>query len=359
MVSDSALARAVDHGLRNHYVTSTSSTYKTATRDYVSFCNVRSLRPWPVDQVTFCGWLHVSARRIQISSLSMYMAGVRDSSILLGHGWDLHGNEMVRRSLRYLKRKYPSKGKGRKVPVTVNVLTKILPLLPGWPDMAAMSADDRVFACASVSAVAGFLRGGEFLTARKSTRAVLKARDVTIRVIDGRRAQVIAIPQPKAAWWVTAQSVPCFQMVPDETFCPVRLWEEYSARCPGFKPNGPAFLLGDKALTRDYMVSRTATLVHQAGVSFVDHKGVKMSVKAASWRSGAVCSAAAAGVPVPYIMILGRWSSSAWEKLSIASPPCACKEVQVLCGLPQANRPPSPVLWLESSTSALLLGHQL
>ena len=115
MLRDPALAHVVDHGLRNHYVAATASSYRTASHDFMRFCHARGLRPWPIDQVTFCGWLHVSARRIKISSLDMYMAGVRDCSILLGHGWDLTGNEMVRRSLRYLKRKYPAHPRAQKV----------------------------------------------------------------------------------------------------------------------------------------------------------------------------------------------------------------------------------------------------
>ena len=78
MRSDPTLAGVVEHGLRNHYVPTTASSYKTASQDFIKFCQARGLAPWPVDQVTFCGWLHVSARRLKISSLDMYMAGVRD-----------------------------------------------------------------------------------------------------------------------------------------------------------------------------------------------------------------------------------------------------------------------------------------
>ena len=321
MLVDPMLARLVDHGLRNHYLPGTASSYATAANDFLRFCAARGLAPWPVDQVTFCGWLHVTARRILMSSLETYMAGIRDRSILMGYGWDLSGNEMVRRSIRYLRRKHPAKPTALKVPITVEILTRILTLLAGWPDMAAMSPDDRTFACASVVAVSGFLRGGEFLSSRKSARAVLQAKDLVIRLVDGRRALVVNIPQPKTAWWLTHQSVPCFQL-DDDTFCPVRLYEEYSARCPGFSPAGPAFLLRGKALDRDYMVLRTATLMRIAGVSFVDSSGKPMVIKAASWRSGGACSAAKAGVPVPYIMILGRWSSSAWEAYVLQAPLC-------------------------------------
>jgi len=320
MRSDPALAQVVDQGFREHNTVGTTSSYGTGARDYARFCTERSLRMWPVDEISYCGWLHVTTRRIKVASLDMYMAGVRDASILEGHGWHMPGNEMVRRTMRFLKRKYPAAKKGKKVPVTVGVLGRILPLLAGWPDMATMTEDDRVFASASVCAVCGFLRGGEFLASRKSTRAVLKGSDMAVRHVGTRRALVVGVPQPKARFWLESESVPCFENVVDDTMCPVRLWEEYSSRCPAFKSSGPAFLLRGKALSRDFMVQRTTGLMRLANIAFVDHRGDTMDVRAASWRSGAVCSAVKAGVSVPHIMALGRWSSSAWENYLLQAP---------------------------------------
>lgn len=320
MRADPVLALDVNEGLVGCHVPGTTSSYTTGANDYLRYCSTRSLRPWEVDEIAYCGWLHITARRIKIKSLDMYMAGVRNASIMEGYGWALSKNEMVRRTIRFLKRKYPAQVKGKKVPVTVGVLGLILPLLPGWPDMARMSADDRVFASASVSAVAGFLRGGEFLSSPKSSRAIMKASDVSIRRVGNRMAQVLGVPQPKTRFWLKTESVPCFENTQDDTMCPVRLWQEYSARCPGLKPSGPAFLLRGKALDRNYMVLRTTALMRLANIAFVDHRGDPMDVKAASWRSGAVCSAVKAGVSVPHIMALGRWTSSAWENYLLQTP---------------------------------------
>ena len=78
--------------------------------------------------------------------------------------------ELVRRTMRYLRKRYPVQVQGEKTPVTIDVLHAILPLLPGWPDMGQMSASDRVFAAESVVAVTGLLRGGEFLASARSDR---------------------------------------------------------------------------------------------------------------------------------------------------------------------------------------------
>ena len=44
-------------------------------------------------------------------------------------------------------------------------------------------------------------------------------------------------------------------------------------------------------------------------------------MKSSSWRSGVVCSAVAAGVSVPHIMAMGRWSSRAWMAFLLQAPP--------------------------------------
>jgi hypothetical protein len=321
MRSDPALALAVDVGLRTHCKAKTRSSYGTGARDYLRFCGGRGLRPWPVDVINYCGWLHTLLTHTQIQSIGTYTSGVRDASLLEGHPWHMTGHDYVYRTLRFLKHKYPTKPKGQKVPITVGVIHKILPLLQHWPDMARMSPEDQVFALATVLGVAGFLRGGEFLTSRSSNRPTLMASDVLVRRIGGFFAVVLAIRQPKTEQWRRDVSVPCFQNLSDDAYCPVRLWEEYSIRCPGFRKSGPALLLYGRALERDYMVRRTTALMVAAGISFVDLRGDPMDVRAASWRTGATCSAVGSGVSAPNIMSLGRWRSNAYLNYLLQAAP--------------------------------------
>ena len=318
---DPTLALQVDLGIRTHCRPKTLSSYGTGARSYLKFCRNRHLEPWPVEAVTYCGWLHTLLTHVQIQSVGTYTSGVRDASILEGHPWHMTGDEYVYRTMRYLKYKHPKTPKGAKVPITVAMLHKILPLLPGWPDMSRMSEENRVFAAASVMAVSGFLRGGEFLTSKKSDRPTLMGRDVNMRPVGDRDAAVVRVPQPKTKPWLKSVSVPCFQNLQDDAYCPVRLYEEYSGRCPGFKQDGPAFLLYGKALDRDFMVAKTTSLMVLAGISFVDLRGDPMDVRAASWRSGAVCTAVKAGVSAPNIMSLGRWSSTAYLNYLLQAAP--------------------------------------
>ena len=80
---------------------------------------------------------------------------------------------MLRRTIRFLKRKFPMKQGNPKLPVSVQLVKAILPLLSGWPVLGDMQENDRVFVVATVIAVADFLRGGEFLSSSPQTRGIL------------------------------------------------------------------------------------------------------------------------------------------------------------------------------------------
>ena len=177
---DPVLAYVVSGALTDSVVSTTRSSYGTALRSWHRFCELRGLSFWPVDMMWFCGWLMTLASSVKVGSMKVYMAGVRYHQQLEGYPWILRDNQLVRRVLQYLKRLIPCKSKGEKVPVTVRLLKKILKLLPGWPVLADMSRDDGVFAAASMVGTTGFLRGGEFMTAKTSARPMLHANMVTV-----------------------------------------------------------------------------------------------------------------------------------------------------------------------------------
>ena len=321
--SDPRLASEVTTGLVECVARDTRSSYGTGVRDWLRFCAERGLEPWPPDTISFCGWLHATAKRIKVASIDMYKAGVRTECILRGLGWPLEADLIVAKTLQYLRQKYPADPKGRKVPVTVGVLKVILPLLPGWPDMATMSAEDRAFAAASVIGVNGFLRGCEFLAPEKrraSTRQLLQA-DVQVRPVNGHDAVCIKLRSTKAKKHLKYETAACFGHVDDDTFCPVRLWRAYLTRCGCRSLLAPAFVLNGAPLSRNFMVSKTTALMVRAGFSFLDCQGEEMDMKASSWRAGGASSAMLAGIPVADIKALGRWSSLAWESYVMLLPP--------------------------------------
>ena len=317
--TDPVTAAAVSGALFDSVVQTTQSSYATGERRWMKFCLLRGLQPYPVDRLWFCGWLLRLASSVLPSSMKMYMAGVRYHQQLAGFNWNLRGDQLVARVLRYLKRRIPCRDKAAKVPVTSGLLRRILPLLVGWPVLADMSEDDAVFCAASIVGTTGFLRGGEFLSSKSSVRATLRRADLRVRELSMGKAVVVSVRQPKARWWLHDVEVPCFANEDDPVWCPVRVWEEYASKTSGADSQGPAFLRNGAALDRDFMVKRTDALMQRAGISFVSPTGEKIAVKMASWRSGGVRSAMDAGLSEEMIRMLGRWRSSAWRNYLLHS----------------------------------------
>jgi hypothetical protein len=265
---DPAIAAFVSRAKVDYVVPGVAKSYKSVVGRYEAFCLNAGVQPWGVTSELLCGFLVRIMTTVKPSSVKVYVAGVRFAHINHGHVWTLTGDEGVRRVMRFLKRQFPSGGKAKKVAITLAILTKILPLLPGWPNLAEMSHEHRMYAVASVLAVMGFLRGGEFLfdTKRKATaRPVLRFSNISIKALKGSRAVVMDIPQPKEAWWLTTVSVPCFELPdPNDPFSPTSLWEGYIARSPHVKrgvaasPTLPAFHMANGSpLTRTWMIALT------------------------------------------------------------------------------------------------------
>lgn len=290
--------------------------YESAARSYVSFCEGLGVPPWPADGTLLSAWLIRIASHVKWTSMKVYLAAVHYRQVLEGFAWRVPQYDYVRRTLHWVRRNFPCDPKGAKFAVTLSLLRTLFPLLPGWPNLAAMSHDDRLFAVASWSAVSGFFRGGEFLAASGSSRPLLLLSAVRVEGANGAPVLVVAIPQPKATCWLPTVDVPCHGGL-DPLFCPVVLWRAYRAGAPALElppVATPAFHHGDGSpLSRPWLVRRTVELCKLAGVELVSDTGQPLDVKMASWRAGAVRSAVDAKVPEVLIMELGRWKSLAWR----------------------------------------------
>lgn len=315
--ADPHMAALLGHVLSDYLVD--RKGYDSAAKSYVDFCTLRGLSPWPTDGVLLGAWLLRICTHVRYTSMKVYLAAVHYRQVLEGFRWEVQDYEYVRRALRWIRRKLPCDPKGAKFAVTLSLLRALLPLLPGWPHLSAMSHDDRLFAAASWIAVTAFLRGGEFMSSPGSKRPLLLHSAMEVRMLKGVPALVVAVPQPKATCWLPAVEVPCYGAPPDvcNVFCAVKLWRAYAAGSPpsGLPPEStPAFRRANGSpLSRAWMIQRIEALCKLASIPLLDENGKGLPLKMASFRAGAVRSAVAAGLSEPMIMELGRWRSSAWR----------------------------------------------
>jgi hypothetical protein len=322
VVAAHALAAASPHSaafLSKAIVSSVDSStldgYRSSAGSYVRWCNVRRLPPWPVDEVLLAAWCVHLGSSVSVASIPGYASAVKFvHPLMCSAPWTCDGSIIVCQAMRYLKKQFGLAGKGAKFPICLGTLRRILPLLPGWPDPAAMSHDDVMFAAASLIATCTFLRGGEFTTSSKSTREILLGRDVQITAFNGKRTVTTCIPKPKNAWWVKSVEARCFDTGEAGDFSPVRWLEHYRAYSSVTLADDTAAFqtaAGD-TLTRDWMVSRSGELFVSAGIFMLNEDGTATPIKASSWRAGGARSATLARLSGPMIMALGRWRSIAW-----------------------------------------------
>ena len=144
----------------------------------------RGLTPFPAEEQTIAGFCIRHSTTHKVATLKTYMSAIRWAQINRGFVWDLQGSAIMERTWRVLKRRYPASPKALKFAVTFAVIQKILPQLPGWPNPALMSHNDRLFAAATVIGTSGFLRGGEFLAKPNSKRPVLTRSAVRSKRLD-------------------------------------------------------------------------------------------------------------------------------------------------------------------------------
>ena len=313
--ADSTIADRLEEAVRGSVQEGTRRSYHSAVVSFDSFVALRGGVAFPAQSVWVAGWMLFMAMRISIQSLRGYLCALKYEHTCRGLAWKLEGNPTIRAVMRFVRRRYGESKKRLKFPVTLDVLRRILPRLDNWPNLHLMSHCDRVFAAAAVIGVLEFLRGGEFLWSRSSDRPTLQSSDVEVKVVQGIEVVQISVRQPKARWWLASESVLCLSPSAHSSLDPVWLLKGMrsfdSRRQRGGA--GPAFAMEDGSpLSKKWMLAKMKILVCDAGMSFPDHLGASVDVRAASFRAGGACTAKRAGVSDATICHLGRWASNAF-----------------------------------------------
>ena len=232
--ADPTSALRVSEALYHGILEGTQARYDSATRRYLSFCLLRGLTPWPTDAILIVAWLHRLICSVKVSSMRHYISAVRKHQINLGMVWTLSGDESIHSCLRYLSRHVPEATALVKVPISLALLRRILPMIDGWPHAADMSHDGRLYVSVSLHAVLCFLRGGEFLVYPSSERRVLLMS--SIRAHEGSAqvpaSVIISVPQPKTRPDLICVDVPCFDSPFHPLFQPYGRWMSYVGMSP-------------------------------------------------------------------------------------------------------------------------------
>ena len=217
-------ARLVSNVLQTHVTPKTIRGYMSALKKWTRYCATRSIPIYPATELWLCAYIVEISTSISQDSIKYYLAAIHYHQTLEGYPWEVNNSELIRRTLRATKRKYGSKGKYIKMPLSCNTLAAMFEHIPGYPIFTRMSHDDRLFVTASSIAVSAFLRGGEFLTYAGNQRKVLRQSEVRIVECSASSKCVeVSIASPKNMWWLKSATVLC--AIPTEsTALPILPW---------------------------------------------------------------------------------------------------------------------------------------
>ena len=278
----------------------------------------------PVDLVSLCAWACLLGETVKPKTVSKYASGARFAHLINGHLWPFNDEPLFKMTMAALRRRYPEDNTMKKVPLTLELILLFCRAMPGWPDLAALSFDDLVWATAAACAFFAALRGGEFFRYPNNDRPMLMEADMTVVVDEVVRYLKIylkiMINAPKSRPWVRSEPAFAASPGPDHELDVVRLYTfMVSERARLFGRNGdgsvrtrwPAFARSDgSAIDRAFMVGRANELRAAAAVDIFDTEGNSIDISAASWRAGYVQSARRAHIDPLTIRAVGRWASS-------------------------------------------------
>ena len=146
------------HGLAS----STRRTYSTGQRSFLDFLRLHPALAnsdgniLPASQKAILEWVVNLAGRFQPKTIKAYLSAVRSLHTDAGHAFEPIESPVTQRVLRGIKRVYGERERRAKLPITIDILRRIV-ALPRPADSFSLT-----ILAAYRTAFAGFLRTGEF-----------------------------------------------------------------------------------------------------------------------------------------------------------------------------------------------------
>lgn len=274
-------------------------TYIQGQQAYTTFCSEFHLRPYPLSESTLRLFAAFLARTSSYATIRTYMAAVRYKNIELGFHPASAQMPLLQLLLRGIKRVKGKSCKPKRLPITLPLL-KILK--NGLRSTSFPRADQLMLWASFTTAFFGFLRASEFCSITQSTylpSSTLLVEDVTIlpSVI------LVHLKTSKTDPYREGHTIRLARS--GKSVCPYIALHNHLINCS--TPTQPLFHFSDGSLLTRKLVS---SLLRQLLPSFPAHTRLSSH----SFRIGAATMAASKDTPDWLIKVLGRWSSSSYQR---------------------------------------------
>lgn len=284
----------------------TRASYRSAIQHISKFINKNNIQlTFPIAPETLCLWMADSINKLRYPSIRNYLHGITTTQLELGYPNPLHQSPLIWRMFKAIKRIQGQQVVRKRLPITINILTKLNNHFDNSELHHCMRAAMWLGTC-------GLLRAGEFTT-KVTTKETLRLKHLTFHDTDNstldplqlsgkvphymslrldqsktdpfRRGTTVVIGNPQAMSYMLRY---------------LQLRRPQLARMP--------LLAGQdgQALSTKALVTFTQTMINRANIAnahlFLGH----------SFRKGGATSLHEAGHPDSLIKLMGRWASFAF-----------------------------------------------
>lgn len=282
---------------------STRSTYEAGALRFVRFCDQYKLTPQPASEETilrFIAFLHL--QQLAPSTVRVYLAAVRSLHINSGYPPPPTDKPRILKAIRAME--ITSEGPKTKLPITLDILQKLGTVVPPFASGGCMWP-------AMTLAFFGCLRAAEFTVTKGifSAGKHLCVGDIELkRSPEGTVCLALQLRHSKTDHY-NHGCVITIGCSGNDICCPCVLQDylAYRKLQGSCLSSSPLFVHHGKALSKMSFVNDTRlylALIGLQGPAFSGH----------SYRSGSATSAAMAGFQDWEIKLMGRWTSSAYQR---------------------------------------------
>lgn len=278
---------------------STRRAYRSGTQRYKAFCKQYAISPFPASEGTLCYFVAYLSHQVQHATARLYLAAVRAEQIERGWEDPLKNTPHLASLLRGLQKTAKHRVRKPIMPQLLNTLLRSILSNGNW------CKHDRFLYAAAISiAYFGCLRAGEMTY--PSTHSYNAKRHLTIKDISLNKDSLeICIKHSKTDQTSKGTTVVIGRT--KQSTCPHAIVNKFIRYRRHASRSDALFRFKDGSLlTRpklQKMLRHTLSSLKLPAEQFGTH----------SLRIGSATAAAEAGVSVPLIKALGRWSSDCYR----------------------------------------------
>ena len=277
------------------------TSYSSAQKRYLSFCETYNLPPLPLSESVTCLLAAFLAHQgLKSQSVSVYLSALRHLQITAGLPAPQRAEwPRLKYVLKGIARVQPLPS-ARRLPITAAIMLRLQAVCS---TVTADVVEAHMLWAACCLGYFGFMRSGEFTLQNASSPPSVRVSDIAVDSHDS--PSLVSLFLRRAKTDPFGKGISIFLGKSGSTLCPVLAVLSYLAVRPNSE--GPLLVRSDGSpLTRDQFVRLVKRALSVANIDSSAYSGH-------SFRIGAASAAAAAGVPAYVIKALGRWESEAYH----------------------------------------------